>query len=79
MASFYPPKSAFSPVELEKLDQTVEAAWDRIQNCSLCINSKQKEALKVMLRKRVFAFARHGVSVSETLQRLALRNLALDV
>jgi hypothetical protein len=78
MASFYPPKLAFGPIELETLDQAVEAAWNRVERRSPAIDSKKKEALKVMLRKRVFAFARHGVSDPETLQKLALRNLALD-
>jgi hypothetical protein len=78
MVSFYAPKLAFGPVELETLDQAVEAAWNRVQARSLSIDSTKKEALKVMLRRRVFAFARHGVTDPETLQKLALRNLALD-
>jgi hypothetical protein len=53
MVSSYAPKSAFGPVELEVLDQAVEAARNRVETRSPSINSEKKEALKVMLRRRV--------------------------
>ena len=72
-----PHKHAFSPEELRTIDAAFRSAWTVLHVSGPYEKWSDKEGLKLALRKKMFAFACHGVTGREALTTITLRNFGL--
>jgi hypothetical protein len=70
-------KHAFSPEELAAIDDAFNGTWTVLYKTDPYSRWQEEETLKRALRKKLFAFARHGVNDRERLMTLTLRNFGL--
>lgn len=70
-------KHAFTPEELEQIDRVYETVWMVMIANSMYAGWQRQDTLKLALRKRLLAFASHGVSEPGKLADVTLRNFGL--
>lgn len=70
-------KHAFSPEELATIDDAYHGSWAVLHSSDPYRLWRKEETLKRALRKKLFAFACHGIKDRDQLMSLTLLNFGL--
>jgi hypothetical protein len=72
MGSANPPKDSFDSAEMDLMEQAFNSVWDTVAMHDPSRDSDKNEELKNVIRKKLFALARQGVTDGQILRDLVL-------